>query len=82
MSEKFFDLVYDVVKRIPYGKVTTYGAIAKYLGSTKSARIVGWAMNNNEDLTSTCKYYMNMISQFADSLLVPDADPSHTHTHW
>ena len=47
MSEKFFDQVYDVVKRIPYGKVTTYGAIAKYLGSTKSARIVGWAMNNS-----------------------------------
>ena len=42
MSEKFFNKVYDVVKRIPYGKVTTYGAIAHYLGSTKSARTVGW----------------------------------------
>ena len=47
MSEKFFKQVYDVVKRIPYGKVTTYGAIAHYLGSTKSARTVGWAMNNS-----------------------------------
>ena len=47
MSEKFFNQVYDVVKKIPYGKVTTYGAIAHYLGSTKSARTVGWAMNNS-----------------------------------
>ena len=47
MSEKFFKQVYDVVKKIPYGKVTTYGAIAHYLGSTKSARTVGWAMNNS-----------------------------------
>ena len=47
MSKEFFDKVYEVVKRIPHGKVTTYGAIAKYLGSTKSARTVGWAMNNS-----------------------------------
>jgi len=41
----FFDKVYAVVKQVPYGKVTTYGAIARYLGSAGSARIVGWAMN-------------------------------------
>ena len=41
----FFENVYSVVKKIPFGKVTTYGAIAKYLGSSKSARVVGWAMN-------------------------------------
>lgn len=41
----FFDKVYDVVRLIPYGKVTTYGAIARYLGTAGSARIVGWAMN-------------------------------------
>ena len=41
----FFENVYQVVKKIPFGKVTTYGAIAKYLGSAKSARVVGWAMN-------------------------------------
>ena len=41
----FFENVYTVVKKIPFGKVTTYGAIAKYLGSVKSARVVGWAMN-------------------------------------
>ncbi len=41
----FFNKVYDVVQQIPPGRVTSYGAIAKYLGSTGSARMVGWAMN-------------------------------------
>ena len=52
MSKEFFNKVYDVVKRIPHGKVTTYGAIAKYLGSTKSARTVGWAMNNSHQFNN------------------------------
>lgn len=43
----FFDKVYDVAKQIPYGRVTSYGAIAKYLGAGKSARIVGYAMNGS-----------------------------------
>ena len=42
----FFEKVYEVVKKIPSGRVTSYGAIAKYLGSSGSARMVGWAMNN------------------------------------
>jgi methylated-DNA-protein-cysteine methyltransferase-like protein len=41
----FFNKVYHVVKQIPPGRVTSYGAIARYLGSTGSARMVGWAMN-------------------------------------
>lgn len=41
----FFQQVYEVVKQIPPGKVTSYGAIAKYLGTAGSARMVGWAMN-------------------------------------
>lgn len=41
----FFDKVYDVARLIPYGKVTSYGAIARYLGAAGSARMVGWAMN-------------------------------------
>jgi methylated-DNA-protein-cysteine methyltransferase-like protein len=40
-----FDDVYDVVRLIPPGRVTSYGAIAKYLGSKGGARLVGWAMN-------------------------------------
>jgi methylated-DNA-protein-cysteine methyltransferase-like protein len=41
----FFEDVYEVVKKIPAGKVTSYGAIASYLGSPGAARMVGWAMN-------------------------------------
>ncbi len=41
----FFEKVYQVVELIPYGRVTSYGAIAGYLGSRGSARMVGWAMN-------------------------------------
>ncbi len=41
----FFDDVFEVVKLIPKGRVTSYGAIAKYLGTKMSARMVGWAMN-------------------------------------
>ncbi len=41
----FFELVYEVVRLIPPGRVTSYGAIAAYLGSKRSARMVGWAMN-------------------------------------
>ena len=43
----FFQRVYIVVKNIPFGKVTSYGAIANYLGSPQSSRVVGWAMNNS-----------------------------------
>ena len=43
----FFEKVYEVAKQIPYGRVTSYGAIAKYLGAGKSARIVGYAMNGS-----------------------------------
>lgn len=42
---RFFENVWDVVRLIPPGRVTTYGAIARYLGTPKSARMVGWAMN-------------------------------------
>ena len=41
----FFENVYDVVRLIPAGRVTSYGAIARYLGIYGSARMVGWAMN-------------------------------------
>ncbi len=46
----FYQKVYAVVRRIPYGRVTTYGAIARYLGSTVSARTVGWALNASHRL--------------------------------
>jgi methylated-DNA-protein-cysteine methyltransferase related protein len=46
MQKNFFKEVYEVVKLIPEGKVTTYGAIAQYLGTKGGARMVGWAMNS------------------------------------
>ena len=44
-SKGFFQRVYDVTRMVPFGRVTTYGAIASYLGSPGAARMVGWAMN-------------------------------------
>jgi methylated-DNA-protein-cysteine methyltransferase-like protein len=47
MEESFFHKVYQVVRSIPFGRVTSYGAIARYLGTAGSARMVGWAMNHS-----------------------------------
>jgi methylated-DNA-protein-cysteine methyltransferase-like protein len=52
-TDNFFEKVYGIARQIPYGKVTSYGAIAKALGTARSARMVGWAMNachNIEDV--------------------------------
>ncbi|MCD8416690.1 MGMT family protein [Tenacibaculum finnmarkense genomovar finnmarkense] len=46
-NQNFFERVYQVSRLIPYGRVTSYGAIARYLGAARSARMVGWAMNNS-----------------------------------
>lgn len=52
-NEHFFEKVYEVARQIPFGRVTSYGAIARYLGTARSARVVGWAMNqchNRDDV--------------------------------
>jgi len=49
-NKDFFDQVYQVARLIPEGRVTSYGAIAKYLGAAKSSRIVGYAMNSSFSL--------------------------------
>jgi methylated-DNA-protein-cysteine methyltransferase related protein len=46
-DDSFFAAVYDVVRQIPKGRVTSYGAIAEALGARSSARMVGWAMNGS-----------------------------------
>jgi methylated-DNA-protein-cysteine methyltransferase-like protein len=46
-DESFFELVFDVVRQIPKGRVSSYGAIAAALGAKSSARMVGWAMNGS-----------------------------------
>lgn len=49
-EQAFFERVYEVVRQIPEGRVTSYGAIARYLGAARSARMVGWAMNASHTL--------------------------------
>jgi len=78
----FFDKVYEVAKLIPYGRVTNYGAIANYLGASRSARMVGYAMNGsvNKDVPAhrvvnrkgllTGKYHFegtNLMQQLLES---------------
>jgi methylated-DNA-protein-cysteine methyltransferase-like protein len=46
----FFQAVFEIVQLIPYGRVTSYGAIAKCLGTAKSSRMVGWAMNASHSI--------------------------------
>ena len=60
-SVKFFEDVFEVVKLIPKGRVTSYGAIAKYLGATRSSRMVGYAMNAShlEDAKITAHRVVN-----------------------
>lgn len=48
-SSLFFDKCYEVVRQIPFGRVTSYGAIARYLGAAKSARMVGYAMTASQN---------------------------------
>ncbi len=44
-EEGFFQRVYEITKLVPFGRVTSYGAIARFLGTPRSARMVGWALN-------------------------------------
>lgn len=46
-NEGFFEKVYEVTRLIPYGRITSYGAIARFLGTGQSARMVGWALNSS-----------------------------------
>jgi methylated-DNA-protein-cysteine methyltransferase-like protein len=48
--DSFFEQVYAVVRLVPRGRVTSYGAIAKYLGTARSSRMVGWAMNGSHSV--------------------------------
>lgn len=49
MKDDIYEKIYDVVSQIPCGRVTTYGAIASYLGVASGARMVGYALNKSED---------------------------------
>lgn len=74
----FFDRVYTVVAKIPYGKVTTYGHIAEACGIKSAARTVGWALNGTKDLGLPCHRVVNRYGaltgkiHFGDPTLMED----------
>ena len=66
MSEKsFFQKVYEVAAQIPEGKVSTYGAIAKYISSAKASRMVGWALNKADTLEVPAHRVVNRIGMLS-----------------
>lgn len=58
-NKDFFDRVYEVVAQIPYGKVTTFGAIAEFCGTKAASRTVGWALNGAKDSGLPCHRVVN-----------------------
>jgi len=72
-SKSFFEEVYALVKTIPYGKVTTYGEIARYLGS-KDARKVGWALHANQSQEVPCHRVVNLSGRLAANFAFNGAD--------
>ena len=60
-KSSFFKNAQDVARLIPFGRVTSYGAIAKYLGSAKSARMVGWAMNASKNTDVPAHRVVNRV---------------------
>lgn len=77
-KKDFFDKVYDVVREIPYGKVTTYGHIAEACGIRSAARTVGWALNSAKDSSLPCHRVVNRFGaltgkvHFGDPTLMED----------
>ncbi|OGU37495.1 MAG: 6-O-methylguanine DNA methyltransferase [Ignavibacteria bacterium RIFOXYB2_FULL_35_12] len=67
-KKDFFDRVYAVVKKIPYGKVTTYGHIAEVCGIKSSARTVGWALNGAKDSGLPCHRVVNRFGALTGKL--------------
>ncbi len=64
MKTNFFGQVYEIVKKIPIGKVMTYGQIAEMLG-TRDARKVGWALHGNTDKDCPCHRVVNKAGRLA-----------------
>lgn len=65
----FYTRVYEIVKSIPYGKVTTYGIIAEFLGSKSSSRLVGWALNAVIDRVGIpCHRVVNRLGELSGKM--------------
>lgn len=67
-KKDFFDRVYAIVEKIPYGKVTTYGHIAEVCGIKSSARTVGWALNGAKDSGLPCHRVVNRFGALTGKL--------------
>lgn len=67
-KEDFFDRVYKVVAKIPYGKVTTYGDIAEACGIRSAARTVGWALNGAKDSGLPCHRVVNRFGALSGKM--------------
>ena len=67
-KENFFNRVYKVVEQIPYGKVTTYGAIAEYCGIKSAARTVGWALNGAKESGLPCHRVVNRFGALSGKI--------------
>lgn len=71
-TSDFYDRVYEVVAQIPDGKVTSYGAIAQYLGVASGARMVGYAMNNSHEQGIPAHRVLNRLGQLTGRAHFPD----------
>lgn len=67
-KKDFFDRVYAIVEKIPYGKVSTYGHIAEVCGIKSSARTVGWALNGAKDSGLPCHRVVNRFGALTGKL--------------
>ncbi len=76
-NSDFFDKVYDVVARIPYGKVTTYGAIAEFCGIKSAARTVGWALNSAKHSNLPCHRVVNRFGALTGKIHFGDPNLMH-----
>ena len=65
---KFFERVYKIISKIPYGKVTTYGHIAEFCGIKSAARTVGWALNDAKDNGLPCHRVVNRFGALTGKL--------------
>ena len=73
-NQNFFDKVYKVVAKIPYGKVTTYGDIAEACGTRGAARTVGWAINGASVTGLPCHRVVNRFGALTGRLHFGDPD--------
>jgi len=73
-KQDFFDKVYRIVSKIPYGKVTTYGLIAEKCGIGSSARNVGWALNKAKNSNLPCHRVVNRNGELTGKLHFVDPD--------